>query len=73
MKYYKQYKEKDAEAEEITKKEAKHLLEGWWKQEALDEIFDTEKGFRLFTPYVEVWTETDDGKVPMAGVYGTVG
>lgn len=73
MKYYKQYKEADAEAVEVTKAEAKRTLEGWWAQEALDEIFEQERGFRLYTPYADVWTKTDEGLVPMAGFYGTVG
>ena len=73
MNYYKMLKDGKYEEEEITKEEAKRLLEGWWKQEALDDIFHNEKGFRLFTPYADIWTKTDDGLVPMAGFYGTVG
>lgn len=73
MKYFKMYKEDGATAEQITKEEAKRLLEGWWKDEALDEIFDNETEFRLFTPFAEIWTMTEDGKVPVAGFYGTVG
>ena len=72
MRYFKRYKEPDAKAVEVTKEEAKRTLEGWWKQEALDDIFDAGKPFRLFTPYSEVWTKTDDGLVPMAGFYGVV-
>ena len=73
MKYFKRFKEAGAEAFEITKEEAKQTLEGYWKQEALDEIFEQETGFRLFTPYSTVWTQTDDGLVPIPGFYGTVG
>lgn len=73
MKYYKQYKEAGAEPEEVTKEEAKRTLEGWWRQEALDDIFEQDKGFRLYTAYAEVWTKTEDGMIPMAGFYGTVG
>ena len=73
MKYYKQYKEDGAEAIEITKGEARHSLDGWWKEEALDDIIKNEKEFRLYTPYVDVWTKTDDGLVPMADFYGIAG
>ena len=73
VKYFKQMKEEGAESVEVTKEEARHTLDGWWKPEALDEIFNEEKGFRLYTPYSEVWTQTEDGKEPMAGFYGTVG
>lgn len=70
MKYFKIYKETGAEAEEITKAEAKRTLEGWWKQEALDDIFDNEKAFHLWTAFAEVWTKDADGCVPMAGFIG---
>lgn len=70
MKYIKQYKEANAKPFEISKEEARRTLEGYWKPEALDEIFDKGKGFRLFTPFAIIQTETDDGFVPMAGYYG---
>ena len=73
MRYFKMYKDGNAVKEEISKEEARHILDGWWKAEALDEIFGQEKGFRLYTPYTEVWTMTAEGMVPMAGFYGTVG
>lgn len=69
MKYFKQYKDAGAQPVEVTKEEAKRTLEGWWEQKALDDMFDNDKAFRLFTAYVDVWTN-DDGKVPMAGFYG---
>ena len=72
MKYFKQYKG-ESDKIEITKEEARHTLDGWWKEKCLNDIFDNEKGFRLYTAYAIVWTETDDGKVPMAGFFGTVG
>lgn len=68
MKYYKMYKE-TGECFEITKEEAKSTLEGWWDQKALDEIFDNDKSFRLYTPVSDVWT-SQDGMVPMPGLYG---
>ena len=73
MTYWKQYKEEGAKAVEITKAEARKTLDGHWDAKQLDEIFDNGIGFRLFTPFAEVWTKTDDGLVPMAGFYGTVG
>lgn len=72
MKYYKVYREAGAKAVEISKDEAKRILTGWWKDDFLARIFDEEVPFRLYTPYSEVWTKTEDGRVPMAGFYGTV-
>ncbi len=72
MKYFKTYKYK-AETKEITREEARTTLDGYWKEEALNDIFNNSKSFRLFTPYSEVWTKTDDGTVPIAGFYGIVG
>ena len=71
MKYFTQYKEKGAEPKEVTKAEAKRLLTGWWNDEALDDIFDNNKKFRLWTTFCEVWTEDENGFVPIAGFYGT--
>ena len=70
MKYFKQYKEKNSKSFEVSKNEAIRTLEGYWKPEALNDIFDNEKGFRLFTPFADVWTKTEDGIVPTAGFYG---
>lgn len=71
MTYFKQYKD-ESEKREITKEEAKRILSGWWNEDALDDIFDNDIEFRLWTPYTDVWTMTEDGKVPIAGFYGTV-
>ena len=65
MRYFKEYKKDGATAFEITKEEARQTLEGYWKKEALDDIFNNEKAFSLFTPFSYVWTKTDDGLVPM--------
>ena len=73
MKYFKCYKENGATATEITKEEARHTLDGYWTEESLNDVFDNEKEFRLFTPYAEVWTKDEKGRVPIAGFYGTVG
>lgn len=70
MKYIKFYRDGNSNSFEITKDEARRTLEGYWKPEALDDIFDNEKGFRLYSPFAIVWTETEDGKVPIAGFYG---
>ena len=72
MKYFLQYKDSDQIAE-IPKSEAKRHLEGCWKQDWLDDIFENDICFRLYTPYVDVWTEDDQGRVPIAGFYGIVG
>lgn len=69
MKYFKQYKGSE-EVKEITKEEAKRTLDGWWKEEALKDVFENEKPFRLYTAYAEVWTEDKNRLTPMAGFYG---
>ena len=56
MKYFKQFKGKD-EVMEITKEQARNTLDGYWKDEWLDEIFAKEKKFRLFTNMSFVWTD----------------
>lgn len=63
----------DDKVVELSKEEAKSKLEGCYRQEFLDEIFDSEIGFRLYTPYRDIWTQDDKGRVPIAGFYGTVG
>ena len=73
MKYFKQYYGKDEKPFEITKKVARETLDGFWTKDSLDDIFNNDIGFRLNTPFAEVWTMNDDGLVPMAGFYGTVG
>lgn len=74
VRYYKKYKDMDAKAFEITKAEARQTLDGYWDKDSLDHIFNDEVGFRLYTPYAEVWsTHTDaDGRtrIAMAGFYG---
>ena len=72
MRYFKQYKANGA-VKEITKEEARKSLFGYWKEESLEDIFSNNRAFRLFTPYADYWTQTEDGAVPMAGFYGTVG
>ena len=69
MKYYKQYLGENA-VTEISRDEAKRMLEGWWKPEFLQEVFDKEKAFRLWTAFSVVWTKDENGLVPMAGFMG---
>lgn len=70
MRYYKQYKEINAIPFEITKEEARKTLEGYWIEDAVKDIFENDRQFRLFTPFSTVWTKDKNGKVPMAGFYG---
>lgn len=56
MKYFKQFKGDD-DVVEITKEQARHTLDGYWKDKWLDEIFAKEKQFKLSTNYAYVWTE----------------
>ena len=72
MRYFKEYKKDGATAFEITKEKARQTLEGYWKEEALDDIFNNEKPFRLFTPFSYVWTQTEDGLVPQPGFFGVI-
>lgn len=67
IKYFKMYKEADAKPFEVSKEEAIKTLSGYWNN--IDDVFDGEKGFRLFTPFSEVWTEKD-GLIPTVGFYG---
>ena len=71
MKYFKRFKGKE-EITEVTKEKARDTLEGYWKEKFLDDIFGNNKSFRLETSFSEVWTESDDGLVPVAGFYGVV-
>ena len=70
MRYFKQYKEINAIPFEITKEEARKTLEGHWIEDAVNDIFENDRQFRLFTPFSTVWTMDENGKVPMAGFYG---
>lgn len=70
MKYFKQYKEINAIPFEITKEEARKTLEGYWIEDAVNDIFENDRQFRLFTSFSTVWTMDENGKVPMAGFYG---
>lgn len=70
MKYFKQYKEINATPFEITKEEARETLESYWIEDAINDMFENDRQFRLFTPFSTVWTKDENGKVPMSGFYG---
>ena len=70
IKYYKQYKGTQWAPQEVTKEKAREILDGYYKKEALDDIFDNDRAFRLETSYSIIWTKSDDGLVPMAGFFG---
>jgi len=70
MRYYKQYKEINATPFEITKEEARETLESYWIEDAINDMFENDRQFRLFTPFSTVWTKDENGKVPMSGFYG---
>lgn len=70
MKYIKTLKSANSKPCEITKDEARKTLEGYWKAEALNDIFDKEKMFRLYTPFSVVETRSEDGLVLQAGFFG---
>ena len=72
MKYFARKFGED-QVEEISKEKAKWLLEGFYKKKAVKQIFDRDMGFRIQTPWREIWTKTDDGMVPMAGFIGVCG
>lgn len=59
----------DGVAEDLTKEQARSILEGSYKKAFVKDIIDNEKGFRLHTPTRIIWTEKD-GLVPVAGFYG---
>lgn len=70
MRYFKQYKEINATPFEITKEEARKTLTGYWIEDAVNDMFENDRQFRLFTPFSIVWTMVENGNVPMAGFYG---
>lgn len=69
MKYFARIHGED-EIKEISKDRAKFLLEGAYYKYFVKDILKNGKSFRLQTPWREIWTESDDGKVPMPGFYG---
>lgn len=73
MMYFKRFKGEGRSIIEVTKKQAKETLFGYYKDEFLDDVFDNNRAFRLETSFSEVWTMDDDGLTPIAGFYGVVG
>lgn len=72
MKYYQRFYGENGEPKEISAKKAKDVLSGWWKKEFLEKMFSDKASFRLYTPYSEIWSETDDFVVE-PGFYGVAG
>lgn len=70
MRYFKQYKEINATPFEITKEEARKTLEDYWIEDAINDMFENDRQFRLFTPFSTVWTKDENGNIPMIGFYG---
>ena len=70
MRYFKQHKEINATPFEITKEEARKTLEGYWIEDAINDMFENDRQFRLFTPFSTVWTMDENGNIPIAGFYG---
>ena len=72
MRYFSIFKGESA-VEELSKERAKVLLERCYLQNFVDDIFDNDRSFRLETMFRTIWTQTDDGLVPMAGFIGVCG
>lgn len=70
---YKSIVHGENDVEELTKERTRFLLKGCYKEEAVDDLIDNEKGFYLRTMTRDIWTETEDGLVPLPGFYGVVG
>lgn len=69
MIYKKMYKNTE-ESKVISKEEARQSLDGHWSDEMLNDIFTNGKEFRLFTPWAIIWTETEEGMIPVPEFYG---
>lgn len=72
MKYLSRVKG-EKEIEELSRERARLLLERIYEKDAVDDIFDNDRGFCLQTMTREIWTQTDDGLVPQPGFYGIIG
>lgn len=70
MKYFSQV---NTEVEELSEERARELLERCYIKDAVDDLFDNHRAFRLNTMTRTIWTETEDGLVPIAGFYGVCG
>ena len=69
MKYFSTIKG-EMKVEELTKERAKFLLEGCYKKSAVNDIFNNERSFCLQTMTRTIWTQTDNGLVPIPGFFG---
>lgn len=63
----------EQEVEELTKERVRFLLGNVYIPECVADIMDNDKQFRLRTPVRTIWTQTDDGLVPIPGFLGIVG
>ena len=62
----------DNEVKELTAEEAMDYLMSTYKKNEVKRLFKESISFRLITPYREIWTKDDQGRVPMAGFYGII-
>ena len=74
MKYFKRDKKIYSKKIEITREEAYSILSANWddSMDLLNNIFTHETAFRLRTPCSIIWTQDEDGKIPMPGFYGII-
>ena len=74
MKYFKRDKKICSKKNEITREEAYLILSTNWddSMDLLNNIFTHETAFRLRTPCSIIWTQDEDGKIPMPGFYGII-
>lgn len=63
----------EKEPMQITKDEALEMLDGNWEPTMLDKIFEEEIPFRLYTPFSEIWTKDEEGRIPVPDFFGVVG
>lgn len=73
MRYFKRDKFVNRPTVPLSKGWAKLLLSSYYDDDVLNDIFDSEKAFRLQTDTATFWTEDAQGRVPEAGFYGVVG
>ncbi len=47
----------NGKTEEIPKEKAMEILEGWWNQPLIQDIFTHNKLFKLYTPFSVIYSE----------------
>ena len=60
----------DGVTEEVSADKARFILEGRYRKDCVDDLFDNEKSFRLQGLLRTVWTETEDHLSPIPGFFG---